>query len=111
MSAASWPNRLVITLKRGLPGKRWDQRATVQALGLRKREHTVERANTPSIRGMVNKVKRLVEVETRDAYSARLAAAAERRSLRPPLVVQHEPRRAAPLPTAAAAAAAGRTGS
>jgi large subunit ribosomal protein L30 len=35
----------------------------VKALGLRRIRHTVERPDTPSIRGMVTKVRHLVEVE------------------------------------------------
>ncbi|CAI5480875.1 unnamed protein product [Closterium sp. Yama58-4] len=64
--AIRWSSRLVVTLKRGLAGKRSDQRATVVALGLRKRESTVEVPNNPSVRGMIEKVKRLVQVETKE---------------------------------------------
>jgi large subunit ribosomal protein L30 len=35
----------------------------VQGLGLRKIGHTVEVEDTPSVRGMINKVKYLVSVE------------------------------------------------
>ena len=38
-------------------------RATVEALGLRKMHHTVEHEDTPSIRGMAFKVKHLLEIE------------------------------------------------
>ncbi len=38
------------------------QRATVLALGLRKMHQVVEQADTPVARGMVNKVKHLVQV-------------------------------------------------
>jgi large subunit ribosomal protein L30 len=37
--------------------------ATVKGLGLRHREHTVELADTPAIRGMINQVSYLVKVE------------------------------------------------
>lgn len=40
-----------------------DQKATIQALGLRKLQQTVEHEDHPSIRGMVHKVKHLVKVE------------------------------------------------
>lgn len=43
-------------------GHKQDQRATVEALGLRKLQHTVEHDDTPQIRGMVFKVRHLVEV-------------------------------------------------
>jgi large subunit ribosomal protein L30 len=38
------------------------QKATIQALGLRKMNHVVEKELTPQIQGMINKVKHLVEV-------------------------------------------------
>lgn len=44
-------------------GLRKDQKATVRALGLKRMHHTVEQADTPVIRGMIFKVKHLVEVE------------------------------------------------
>ena len=40
-----------------------DQRRTLRALGLRRLHQTVEREDSPSTRGMVFKVKHLVEVE------------------------------------------------
>jgi len=40
-----------------------DQKRTLEALGLRKIGHSVEHDATPSILGMVNKVKHLVSVE------------------------------------------------
>ncbi len=39
------------------------QKRTLESLGLRKIGQTVEHENTPSILGMVNKVKHLVSVE------------------------------------------------
>lgn len=53
---------LKITLKRSLIGRTQDQKATVEALGLRKLHQTVEKEDNASIRGMVEKVKHLVEV-------------------------------------------------
>ena len=38
------------------------QKATLDALGLKKMNHTVVKENTPSVMGMVNKVRHLVEV-------------------------------------------------
>jgi large subunit ribosomal protein L30 len=38
------------------------QKRTLDALGLRKMNHTVEMDDTPSVMGMVNKVRHLVEV-------------------------------------------------
>jgi large subunit ribosomal protein L30 len=40
-----------------------DQRATLVGLGLNKRHRTRELADTPAIRGMINKVRHLVRVE------------------------------------------------
>ena len=39
-----------------------NQKRTLDALGLRKLNHVVEHEDTPSIRGMVNKVKHLVTI-------------------------------------------------
>ena len=38
------------------------QKRTLDALGLRKMNHTVVKENTPSVMGMVNAVRHLVEV-------------------------------------------------
>jgi len=54
---------LKITQVRSVIGTPADQRATVRALGLKRIRHTVEQADTPVIRGMIFKVKHLVEVE------------------------------------------------
>lgn len=51
-----------IKLVRSLIGRIEAQRATVRALGLRKINQTVIREDSPSLRGMVNKVSHLVEV-------------------------------------------------
>jgi len=40
-----------------------DQRRTIRALGLRRLQHTVEREDTPTIRGMVHKIRHMVSVE------------------------------------------------
>jgi large subunit ribosomal protein L30 len=55
--------KLRIRLVRSVIGSKKDQKATVEALGLRKISHVVEKDDTPEIRGMVNKVSHLVEVE------------------------------------------------
>jgi large subunit ribosomal protein L30 len=54
---------LKITLTRGLVAKTEVQRKVVRALGLRKFGSTVEHADSPTIRGMINKVHHLVTVE------------------------------------------------
>ena len=53
---------LKITLVRSPIGFNKTQAATVQGMGLRKIRHTVELADTPETRGMVHKVRHLVQV-------------------------------------------------
>lgn len=54
---------LKITLRRSLIGEKPKARATVESLGLRRINSTVERPDTPDVRGMVHKVKHLLDVE------------------------------------------------
>jgi large subunit ribosomal protein L30 len=54
---------LKITLRRSLIGEKPKARATVESLGLRRINSSVERPDTPDVRGMVHKVKHLLEVE------------------------------------------------
>lgn len=54
---------LHITLHRSVIGQNESQRATVQALGLRKLNQTVVKADNVAVRGMINKVSHLVTVE------------------------------------------------
>jgi large subunit ribosomal protein L30 len=54
---------LKVTLKRSVIGEKPKTRATVDSLGLRKLNQTREHTDTPSIRGMLHKVRHLVEVE------------------------------------------------
>lgn len=44
-------------------GRRGDQRATLIGLGLNKRHRSRELEDTPSVRGMINKVRHLVQVD------------------------------------------------
>lgn len=55
-------NTIKVTLKKSTIGCKKDQIATVAALGLKKIGQVVEKNDTPQIRGMVFKVKHLVEV-------------------------------------------------
>ncbi|KAL6975681.1 hypothetical protein U1Q18_024476 [Sarracenia purpurea var. burkii] len=87
----SWSPNLYITLVRGIPGTRRLHRRTLEALRLRKCNRTVMRWNTPTVRGMLQQVKRLVVIETEEMYKARKLEAANHRALRPPLVVSHLP--------------------
>lgn len=54
---------LQVTLVRSAIGFDKTQKATVNALGLRKLNHTVVHVDTPQIRGMIFKVQHLVKVE------------------------------------------------
>jgi large subunit ribosomal protein L30 len=56
-------NKVRVTLVRGLIGTRESHRATVRGLGLRRINHTVELEDTPSVRGMINKVSYLLKCE------------------------------------------------
>lgn len=53
---------LKLTLVKSLIGSNQRQRETARALGLRRIRQTVERQDTPAIRGMVKKVAHLLEV-------------------------------------------------
>jgi large subunit ribosomal protein L30 len=55
---------LKITLKRSPIGYNETQKRTVRALGLRKMHQTVQQPDNLSVRGMIHKVRHLVEVET-----------------------------------------------
>lgn len=65
MSDASTPaaGQLRITLVRSVIGRPEDQERTVRSLGLKHVNQTVEREDTPSVRGMVRKIRHLVSVE------------------------------------------------
>ena len=55
--------KLLVTLKKSPIGYHKSQKATCQALGLRKLHQTVEKDDNAVIRGMINKVSHLVAVE------------------------------------------------
>jgi len=61
---------LKITLTSGLVGKKETQKKVVKALGLGKYGSSTVHADSPTIRGMINKVSRLVTVETVDEKAA-----------------------------------------
>ena len=54
---------LKITQLRSSIGCKQNQRATLKSLGLRKIRQTVEKPDTPQIRGMILTVRHLVTVE------------------------------------------------
>ena len=53
---------LKITLQKSVICCNKSQKATVQGMGLRRIRHSVELADTPETRGMILKVRHLVEV-------------------------------------------------
>jgi large subunit ribosomal protein L30 len=54
---------LKVTQKKSSIGYKADQGATLRALGLGKINRSVEHVDNPAVRGMIFKVKHLVEVE------------------------------------------------
>jgi len=56
-------NKLAITLVHSPVGRPENQRKTAFALGLRKMHQTVVCSDTPTIRGMVDRISHLVKVE------------------------------------------------
>lgn len=55
--------KIKITLRRSPIGYEQSQRDTVRGLGLRKMQQSVVQEDTPVIRGMIHKVRHMVEVE------------------------------------------------
>jgi large subunit ribosomal protein L30 len=53
---------LTITQRRSKNGADKGQRDTLRSLGLRRIGQTVEHADTPQLRGMIHKVRHLLEV-------------------------------------------------
>jgi large subunit ribosomal protein L30 len=51
-----------VTWKKSAIGYREDQKRTIQALGLRRLGHSVEHDDSRAVRGMIHKVRHLVEV-------------------------------------------------
>jgi large subunit ribosomal protein L30 len=54
--------RIKVTLVKSTIGFDKKQAAVVESMGLRRINHSVELADTPSIRGMIHKVRHLVTV-------------------------------------------------
>mgnify|MGYP003406345527 FL=1 len=55
--------KIKVTLVRSVIGTKQSHRATVRGLGLRRINHSVELADTPEVRGMINKVSYLLKCE------------------------------------------------
>jgi large subunit ribosomal protein L30 len=56
--------KVKITQRRSSNGADPRQRATLRTLGLRRIGHSVERDDSPQLRGMVHRVRHLVETES-----------------------------------------------
>jgi large subunit ribosomal protein L30 len=56
-------DKLRITWVKSSIGYSRGQKATIRALGLRRLQDTVEQEDNPVIRGMIDKVRHLIEVE------------------------------------------------
>jgi large subunit ribosomal protein L30 len=67
MAKKKTEKRLRITWVKSSIGYSRRQRATIRALGLKRLGQTVEQKDTQGLRGMVNKVGHLVEVEEVDS--------------------------------------------
>ena len=52
-----------VTYTKSAIGYKKDQKGTIEALGLKKLNQTVEHPDTPQLRGMVHKVRHLVTVQ------------------------------------------------
>ena len=61
-TSASPEKRLKVTLRKSTIGFNKTQAETVQGMGLRRINHSVELPDTPATRGMIHKVRHLVEV-------------------------------------------------
>jgi large subunit ribosomal protein L30 len=59
----SVPKTLSVTLVKSPIGYTKRQKATVRALGLRRMNQTVDHNDNPAVRGMLNKISHLVQVE------------------------------------------------
>ncbi len=59
--------KLKVTLVKSPIGYSKRQKVVVESLGLRKMGQSVVRSNTPTIRGMINKVSHLLQVDEVDA--------------------------------------------
>ena len=54
--------KIRVTLVKGMTATKHKHRESVKGLGLKRRSQTVELVDTPSVRGMINRVSYLVKV-------------------------------------------------
>jgi len=55
--------KIKVRLLKSVSGIKRAHRATVRGLGLKRINHVVELADTPAVRGMINKVNYLVRID------------------------------------------------
>jgi large subunit ribosomal protein L30 len=56
--------KIRVRLLKGLAGCKQTHRETVRGLGLKRINHVVELADTPAVRGMINKIAYLVRIDS-----------------------------------------------
>lgn len=83
-------NSFVVTLKRGFAGTKEKHIRLLKSIGLQRREQIKELRNTPGVRGLLDKVKHMIRVETDQDYAARKASESASRAPRPPIKVSHK---------------------
>ena len=54
---------LKVTQLRGTAGTKQNQKDSLRTLGLKRRHQSVVRPDTPEVRGLINAVRHMVEVE------------------------------------------------
>ena len=83
--SASGMSTLAITQVKSSNGANGRQRDTLRSLGLRRIGHTVERPDSPQLRGMVHAVRHLIVVEEKTRVAGAARRDGRRRGRRPPL--------------------------
>ncbi len=63
MSTSTGSGTITVTQRKSRNGSDKSQLDTLRSLGLRRIGHTVEISDSPQIRGMLHKVRHLIEVE------------------------------------------------
>ena len=59
---AASAKRLTVTLRKSTIGFNKNQAKVVESMGLRRIRHTIEVNDTPEMRGMIHRVRHLVEI-------------------------------------------------
>lgn len=81
--------KLYVTMKRSFAGTPSTMIETMKSLGLGHRHQTVEKPNTPEVRGALHKIRHLVIIETGPMYRGRLSREKEATAFREPITVKH----------------------